>query len=353
MRLAIIGAGVAGLAAARALRLTRPDIAVTVYEKSRGVGGRAATRRVGGYSFDHGAQYLKAPTAALAQLVTETFAASGPVDIVKPVYVFDREGRVAEGDPAQNAEAKWTWPQGISALGKALGAGVDILREVRVAHLEPLGGGGFALIDADGDRVAEANAVLLTPPGPQTAAIVAESALPDGLKGTLLSELDKVAYRACLALTYAYGRQPDLPWYAAVNTDRQHPIAWLACEHAKPGRVADGSGLLIAQLAPGFSAEHYDAAQAGTFESLDAGPGYLETIHGLVEGIVGAELGAPRWVNLQRWRYALPDGRADFATLNGSGSGLFFAGDYTAGLGRVHLAIEEGWRVAELIARGQ
>ncbi|MBC8074885.1 MAG: FAD-dependent oxidoreductase, partial [Chloroflexales bacterium] len=36
MRLAIIGAGVAGLAAARALRANRPDIAVTLFEKSRG-----------------------------------------------------------------------------------------------------------------------------------------------------------------------------------------------------------------------------------------------------------------------------------------------------------------------------
>jgi hypothetical protein len=29
---------------------------------------------------------------------------------------------------------------------------------------------------------------------------------------------------------------------------------------------------------------------------------------------------------------------------------LFFAGDYTAGQGRVHLAIEQGWRVAEVIS---
>ena len=57
-RVAIVGAGVAGLAAAR--RLAGHGIPVTVLEKSRGLGGRCATRRVRTGSdelrFDHGAQ---------------------------------------------------------------------------------------------------------------------------------------------------------------------------------------------------------------------------------------------------------------------------------------------------------
>jgi len=47
------------------------------------------------------------------------------------------------------------------------------------------------------------------------------------------------------------------------------------------------------------------------------------------------------------------DSSADFDTLNSSGSGLFFAGDYMSGPGRLHLAIESGWRVAKLIERTQ
>ncbi|PMP81742.1 MAG: FAD-dependent oxidoreductase, partial [Roseiflexus castenholzii] len=44
MHLAIIGAGMAGLSAARELRQRHPDLSITIYEKSRGVGGRVATR---------------------------------------------------------------------------------------------------------------------------------------------------------------------------------------------------------------------------------------------------------------------------------------------------------------------
>lgn len=180
MRLGIIGAGVAGLAAARALRQTRPDIDVIVYEKSRGVGGRAATRRVAGYSFDHGAQYLKSPTSDLTHLVTETFATTSPVDIIHPVWVFDGAGSVTEGDPLQNAEAKWTWPQGITALSKALGEGIDIVFGARVGQLKQ-SGAGFTLIDTDGNPLSAVDAVLLTAPSPQIAEIIAASDLASDL----------------------------------------------------------------------------------------------------------------------------------------------------------------------------
>ena len=58
-RIAIIGAGLSGLVLARRLA-SRAD--VRVFEKSRGPGGRAATRRVGDYSFDHGTQFFTART---------------------------------------------------------------------------------------------------------------------------------------------------------------------------------------------------------------------------------------------------------------------------------------------------
>lgn len=348
MRLAIIGAGVAGLAAARALRASRPDIAITIFEKSRGLGGRAATRRVAGCTFDHGAQYVKAPTPELERLVTQELAPA-PTDIAPPVWAFDGAGAVREGDPQLNAEAKWTYASGITALAKALGQGLEVRAGVRVASLEQ-SPGGYRLRDAEDATLAEADAVLLTPPGPQTAELVGASTLDAGVKNGLLAELGRSEYRRCLALTFAYGKRPDVSYYALVNTDRRHPVSWLALEHLKPTRAPEGVGLLVAQMAHPWSVEHYDEAQAGTFERVAEAPLFVREAHELSAALLGQKLGEPLWANLQRWRYSLPNSVCDFDILNGTGSGLFFAGDYTAGQGRVHLAIEQGWKVASAIA---
>ncbi len=55
---AVIGAGMAGLAAARIL--SEAGVRCTLFDKSRGVGGRMSTRRAGDLQFDHGAQYFSA-----------------------------------------------------------------------------------------------------------------------------------------------------------------------------------------------------------------------------------------------------------------------------------------------------
>ena len=55
-RVAVIGAGIAGLACARTL--AQAGCEVTVFEKSRGFGGRMACRQTPFGTHDHGAQYF-------------------------------------------------------------------------------------------------------------------------------------------------------------------------------------------------------------------------------------------------------------------------------------------------------
>lgn len=57
-KVAIIGAGIAGLSCAK--RLTALGFQVRLYEKSRGVSGRMSTRKTEDWSTDHGAQYFTA-----------------------------------------------------------------------------------------------------------------------------------------------------------------------------------------------------------------------------------------------------------------------------------------------------
>ena len=65
----VIGAGISGLLCASELQ--RAGVSVRVLDKGRGVGGRMATRRMGGGRFDHGAQFFTVREPSFQSYVDE------------------------------------------------------------------------------------------------------------------------------------------------------------------------------------------------------------------------------------------------------------------------------------------
>lgn len=340
--LAVVGAGAAGLAAAWALRDTA---SVTVFEKSRGVAGRTATRRhttpAGMWTYDHGAQYVKTPKGPAHRLVHDVLPTDGLVDIGRPVWTFDAAGHIAPGDEEREGEGKWTYRSGVSRLGKRLAeaAGATLRTETAVRRLDRTDA-GWTVHTAAGPA-GPFDAVLLTPPAPQSADLVQASALDADLKALLVDGLRRAVYRKVYALVLAY-EQPILrsrEFYALVNTDGAHPVSWVAFEEDKPGHVPHGS-LVVAHMAAPWTRDHYA-------EPLDA---LVAAVQPLLSDLFGTALPAPAWTDRQRWRYALPDAAADADALAlGADTGLFFAGDFMAGKGRVHLALESGLDAADRI----
>lgn len=337
--IAIIGAGVAGLAAAHKLRSDRPELEITIFEKSRGVGGRAATRRANSALFDHGAQYVKGGSPDVERLLRHTLPHDTLRNISLPVWTFDRNGVIVEGDPQQNDQPKWTYSDGLTRLAKELARDLDVRTQTRIERIERRDH-EYVLIDDAGREVGSANAILLTPPAPQTRSLIAASTLDHDTQ-PLLDELGKARYRPCLTITLGFDPiLRDRPFYALVNTDKAHPLSWLAYEHTKPDRATDGQHVLIAQMAPQWSRDHWD-------DNLLT---LTDRVTTMLRALLNEELPPPRWADRQGWRYALPDDGSDFNALNNAIPGVFFAGDFTVGQGRVHRAIEEGRRVADRIS---
>ena len=341
-RVAIVGAGAAGLAAAWALRETAK---VVVFEKSRGVAGRATTRRrtVSDevWRYDHGAQYVKTPDGAAHDLIHDVLPTQGLVDIERPVWTFDGAGQIAPGDDGHNRGGKWTYRTGVSELGKLLAeaSGAEVKTETHVHHIERTSTGW--VVHTGGGPSASFDAVLLTPPAPQSADLVQASALDRDLKALLVDGLRQATYRKIFAVMLAYEQPISRPGdaYALVNTDGEHPISWVAFEEEKPGHAPRGS-LLIAHMAAGWTRDHYTL-------QLDE---LVEAVRPLLGDLLGTPLGEPLWADRQRWRYALPDAVADSEALALSAEhGLFFAGDFMFGKGRVHLALESGLNAADHI----
>lgn len=102
--IAIIGAGVSGMAAAFAL--SKGGIVASVYEKSRGPSGRAATRRKHGVLYDHGANFFRLEDVEVKRLLKTELPANLLEEIKSPVFTFDRDGQIMPGDADLNRIAK-------------------------------------------------------------------------------------------------------------------------------------------------------------------------------------------------------------------------------------------------------
>lgn len=339
-RLAIVGAGVSGLATAWALRTA--DIDITVFEKSRGYSGRAATRRRNGLCYDHGANYFKLHSQEMDTLIREQLPSDELVTIDRDVWTFDAQGNLQEGDAASNADAKWSYRRGINTIGKLLAADAtaEVRRHTRVERVDQRTD-GWALMGQEG-ALGIFDGVVLTPPAPQTKALMQDSDIDAGLQQDVLDGIQPATYASQFTIVLGYERRIERPgaFYALLNADRDHAIAWLSFEDDKPGHVPEGQSVLILQMAPGWTEARFEAA-----------PDALATEGAaLASELLRTDCSAPAWTDHQRWRYAIPTEEANRALLRRAESAhLFIAGDALVGKGRVNRALETGLRCAERI----
>ncbi len=241
--IAVVGAGIAGIACARTL--TQAGHHVTIFEKSHSVGGRMATRQTEFGGFDHGTQYFTVRDARFEKALA---TASG---LVRPwsantVRILDEAGRVVASAPPPS-EAHWVATPGMNALVRQWAAPLEaagsLTLQTEVSRIEPdklhperwqlqTEGPG-----ADNRVYSGYDAVLLAMPSPQALALLLSSQQGK----TLRADLGRVSVAPCWTLMLAFPQavQPTLAhlgpqWNAARST--HHRIAWLARESSKPGR---------------------------------------------------------------------------------------------------------------------
>lgn len=335
LRVAVIGAGMAGAACAQSLRAG--GCSVTLFDKARGPGGRMATRRVSGegtadsgWSFDHGAQFLQAGHARFRSVLRQASAA-GVLQAWQP--------RVHAAWPAPARREAWVPPAGMPALVQHLIDGTTLHLEWPVQRLQrERSSGHWTLVAADGRQAGPFEQVVLALPPAQAAALLA------GHEESWASTLDQWPMAPCWTLMAA---TPDLdwPWDACEPDTARSPLAWVARNDRKPGRSAPaGQALWVAHASAEWSAQHLEADPAQVQRQLSAALAAL---------LPGGQ--APRWIyrTVHRWRYAaaLPGGktRAEPSWWN-AGSGLAVCGDFLGSAAGLGLGAEAAWRSGDELA---
>ena len=282
--IAVVGAGLSGLVAARQLQAFAD---VTVFEKSRGAGGRMATRYAGEFKFDHGAQFFTARTAAfrdfLEPLLSEGVIADWPARFAE----LDRE-RVTDLRSWGDDYPHFVGTPGMNSIGKYLAAELSVVFETTVSRVRR-NDRGWNLFDEADRGLGYFDWLVLTAPAPQTLGLAGEA--PE-----LVTLCRERTLCSCFALMLGFEQPLDLPWQAALV--RNADISWLSVNSSKPGR--DDAFTLLVHSTNAWADAHID-------KHLEA---VLEHMLREASEVTGEDLRNATHRRVHRWRYANIDKQA-------------------------------------------
>lgn len=266
---AIIGAGMAGISAVR--MLAGAGIEVTVYDKGRQPGGRLATRKTTGFTFNHGCQFF-APRDADFKAATAPFSAFWPQAGV---------GRCA-GVPDMASLAAALVPDGVkifqsthvSFLARNEAGWRLSLRDANV--VDP------GLVEPGGVTSALFDAVILAIPAPQAMRLLA------AFGHDFAAALAGVEIAPCWALMLGFDR--DVAGPAVVEDGGT--ISWIARENSRPGAPPSPVAYTI-HASPEWSAAHLE----------DHPDQVIAVLSKEFVAATGIAVG-PMFLRAHRWRYA-------------------------------------------------
>lgn len=325
----VIGAGISGLVCAR--ELVAGGRTVLVLDKSRGVGGRCATRRMLGQPVDIGLSYFHADDP---ELLAEL--ASVPAKLL-PGWPQRIAGDGAPCHPAafRAGQQRLAYAEGVNVFPRQLARGLDMQLGARVTRLTPRGG-RVELELEDGPPV-YAHDVVLTIPAPQAAAVLPiEEGRALRAVDTLLT---RVEVQPCITLALGYPIDLAPPDFDILYPESSSELQLIAHDSSK--RERPDYHVLVVQARSAWSAEHLELGKYHWLPALTEAAARL----------LGDWVRRPAWADVHRWRFA----KTTLSTELGAPLVFGLAGGGRLGLTSEAFAVEAGvqgaWRAGRGLAR--
>ncbi|MFS2108660.1 NAD(P)/FAD-dependent oxidoreductase [Sphingomonas sp. Sphisp140] len=304
MRVAIIGAGLAGLTCGA--RLQALGLRVFLFDKGRGPGGRLATRRLetraGMASFDHGAPALDG---------------RGP-DFRSWLESWGTRGAAAHWP--EGGQAAWTGTPAMNSLPKAIARELPVTSDCFVRGLTR-DVGGWHLVRDQG-RLGPFDTVVIALPAEQAAPLLALQDLR--MAAVAVSAPSAPCWSAMFALARGIGGPSTFATGEIVR--------FAACGATKPGRT--GPEAWTVHACPVWSRRHLD----------DAPPLVQAALRDAFQRLVGRAALDIAAADVHRWRFGI-SGSAGEGALWNPRIGLGACGDWLIGPGA-----EAAWRSGMLLA---
>lgn len=322
MVIGIIGAGIAGLTAGR--YLAKQGHEVTIIEKSRGFGGRMATRYAGkdlANKMDHGLSHFTPSSSEFQQFTAELMEQGLVKRWGDDIALYDGE-LFHSKNPNNTNRASFTALKGMNTIGKYLSRWVDIKTETKAGGLTYIGSHRRKkrswMINLTGSSTFEADAVIIATPAPQAYGIL-QTATDEINTLKIIREIDDVHYTPCYSLMAGYGDRELPDWDGVVC--RNSALTFISNEASKKSFKQECS--IVAQATPGFTRFlNGKDEEIIKREMLDK----LATI-------IGGWANAPQWSETHYWRYsrAVKVLNRPFMELEFDDAPLALIGDYYMG----------------------
>lgn len=303
MKIAVVGAGIAGLQLAK--RMSEQGEDVFVFDKARGPSGRLATRRAAEGQYDHGAQYFTARAPSFTAQVEE-WCRRGVVERWHGTIVHLEEGKVTA---EQNAPIRYVGTPRMSAIARDLAAGIPTEFSARIVSAKKEGG-AWTLESDDGRLHGDFDVVVLAVPAPQAVPLLAA-------KASFANRANDIRMLPCHALMVRFDSEPAVDFDGAFV--RSSAIGWIARNGSKPGRESGANWVL-----------HSTAEWSESNLDRDAGEIRDDLLAALGKAL-GVSLPTSSFCAVHRWLLARPLEALDSGPLWDRDAGLGACGDWTRG----------------------
>ncbi|MDR9418439.1 NAD(P)/FAD-dependent oxidoreductase [Gracilimonas sp.] len=334
MKIAVIGAGISGLAAAR--ELVHAGHEVLVFEKSGGYGGRLATRYAGddkNQKIDHGVPFFTAQTKEFKSLLEDLYSKDTLTTWEGNFAHRDAEGEITF---KENETPYYIAKDGMNSVGKYLGRNLDIRFNYKVGGLTHIGENRRKkrswMLNFPTALTESADAVVIAAPARQAYAIL-NTTIDEIETLKMVREIDEVNYESQFSYLAGYS-DVEMPEWSALECE-DDIIAWISNESTKREGLAK---IFVVHTTNEFAKKYMHADR--------------DEVHSLISDrlteLLGGWAAMPEWDQLHFWKYSrainpLPH---DYMEIRGNDTPLALVGSYMKG-NRVEDAYLSGLKLGQ------
>ncbi len=331
--IAVIGAGMAGLICAQ--QLTQAGYSVRVIDKSRGIGGRVATRRLFDTKADHGACYLQ-PQGEVLQSLIALLVEKGDLEL------WTDNLQVQEKSSSQkvniSSSLAYIAPGGMNVIAKFLAQGLEIHRNQLINSISISSANQWHLTSNYSDEFT-ASSVVVAIPAPQ-AVILLKPLAENLLDNDFLTKLRGVEFYPCITVMAGYGDSSvKLPEWKAIAFKDNSILRWIGLDSSK--RKNPPQPHFVIHSSADFAQTYFESQDLQSVgQDILQNAGYTLNLQWLNN---------PEWIQVHRWRYAFPKTSLEQSLLAAETSlPLVCCGDWCGG-NLIYSAIVSGIAAAEYI----